>query len=216
MQHRSPYTSQCLKNTTSANSTRRAVPTGLNAATIIGDYVTVEPYCVLRSCRIEPKVLIGARSVVCEGAIVETESILTPGSVVPPARRIPSGELWGGSPAKFIRKLTGNEVSKHLRARTHTHTHTHAGPYDYTHVIVRDVPDSFPSALTLGTGSKDSICLPRFLVTFDACMHLHTLGLDCAQSQTGVLMFYPCLHNVNGGLWHTYTRVVQTLAYSHA
>lgn len=88
----------------------RAVPTGLNAATIIGDYVTVEPYCVLRSCRIEPKVLIGARSVVCEGAIVETESILAPGSVVPPARRIPSGELWGGNPARFIRKLTGNEV----------------------------------------------------------------------------------------------------------
>ncbi len=105
---------------------RRAVPTGLNAATLIGDYVTVEPYCTLRSCRIEPKVLIGARSVVCEGAIVETESILAPGSVVPPARRIPSGELWGGSPARFIRKLTGNEVRalhlplEHLRSSFHT------------------------------------------------------------------------------------------------
>mmetsp|Transcript_21041 Transcript_21041/g.58462 ORF Transcript_21041/g.58462 Transcript_21041/m.58462 type:complete len:291 (+) Transcript_21041:158-1030(+) len=87
----------------------RAVPTGLNAATLIGDFVTVEPYCTLRSCRVEPKVLIGARSVVCEGAIIESEAILTPGSVVPPARRIPSGELWGGNPARFIRKLTGNE-----------------------------------------------------------------------------------------------------------
>ena len=90
---------------------RRTVPTGLNAATLIGDYVTVEPYCVLRSCRVEPRVLIGARSVVCEGAIIEGDSVLTPGSVVPPARRIPSGQLWGGSPARFIRKLTGNEVS---------------------------------------------------------------------------------------------------------
>lgn len=58
----------------------------------------------------DPKVLIGARSVICEGAIIESESILTPGSVVPAARRIPSGELWGGNPVKFIRKLTGNEV----------------------------------------------------------------------------------------------------------
>eukprot|EP00983_Pelagomonas_calceolata_P036067 1128216-Pelagomonas_calceolata.AAC.2 len=91
-------------------ATCRAVPTGLNAATLIGDFVTVEPYCTLRSCRVEPKVLIGARSVVCEGAIIESEAILTPGSVVPPARRIPSGELWGGNPARFIRKLTGNEV----------------------------------------------------------------------------------------------------------
>lgn len=90
----------------------RQVPTGLNAATIIGDYVTIEPYCVLRSCRVDPKVLIGARSVICEGAIIESESILTPGSVVPAARRIPSGELWGGNPVKFIRKLTGNEKDR--------------------------------------------------------------------------------------------------------
>mmetsp|Transcript_8919 Transcript_8919/g.19023 ORF Transcript_8919/g.19023 Transcript_8919/m.19023 type:complete len:282 (-) Transcript_8919:609-1454(-) len=89
--------------------TARAVPTGLNPATIIAEYVTVEPYSVLRACRIEPKVLIGARSVVCEGAIVESESILAPGSVVPPARRIPSGELWAGNPAKFVRKLTDHE-----------------------------------------------------------------------------------------------------------
>jgi len=87
----------------------KAVPTGLNPATLIGEFVTVEPYCVLRSCRIEPKVILGARTVVCEGAIVETESIVTPGSVVPPARRIPSGELWGGNPIRFIRKLTGHE-----------------------------------------------------------------------------------------------------------
>lgn len=90
----------------------RAVPTGLNPATIIGDNVVIEPYCVLRSCRIEPKVLIGARSVICEGAIVETESIIAPGSVVPPARRIPSGELWGGNPIKFLRKLSGIEKER--------------------------------------------------------------------------------------------------------
>lgn len=90
--------------------TRRRVPTGLNAATLIGPFVTIEPFSVLRSCRVDGKVLIGARSVVCEGAIIESESILAPGSVVPPARRIPSGELWGGNPVRFIRKLTGNEV----------------------------------------------------------------------------------------------------------
>lgn len=87
----------------------RAVPTGLNPATLIGDKVTIEPFSVLRSCRVESKCIVGARSVLCEGSIMETESILAPGSVLPPARRIPSGELWGGAPAKFIRKLTANE-----------------------------------------------------------------------------------------------------------
>lgn len=100
--------------------TARAVPTGLNPATLIGDHVTIEPYSVLRACRIEPKVLIGARSVVCEGAIMESESILAPGSVVPPARRIPAGELWGGNPARFIRKLTAHERDRVISdAATH-------------------------------------------------------------------------------------------------
>lgn len=86
------------------------MPTGLNAATLIGDKVTIEPYAVLRSCRVESKSIIGARSVLCEGSVVESEAIVAPNSVVPPARRIPSGELWGGNPAKFIRKLTAHEV----------------------------------------------------------------------------------------------------------
>ena len=95
------------------HSAHRAVPTGLNPATLIADHVTIEPYSVLRACRVESHVLIGARSVICEGAIIESGSILTPGSVVPPARRIPSGELWGGNPAKYIRKLTEHEVRHH-------------------------------------------------------------------------------------------------------
>jgi carbonic anhydrase/acetyltransferase-like protein (isoleucine patch superfamily) len=89
---------------------RRAVPTGLNAATLIGDKVTIEPHAILRSCRVESKCIVGARSIICEGAVMEGESILAPNSVVPPARRIPEGELWGGNPAKFIRKLTAHEV----------------------------------------------------------------------------------------------------------
>lgn len=63
-----------------------------------------------RSCRIQDNCIVGARSVLLEGSLMETNSILEPGSVLPPARRIPSGELWGGSPARFIRKLTADEV----------------------------------------------------------------------------------------------------------
>ena len=110
---------------------RRAVPTGLNPATLIGSHVTIEPFSVLRACRVEPKVLIGARSVVCEGAIIESEAILAPGSVVPPARRIPSGELWGGNPARFIRKLTSHEVRVKCMAwgnRDLMHQPMHGGP----------------------------------------------------------------------------------------
>lgn len=89
----------------------RTSPTGLTAATLIGKYVTIEPNCVLRSTRIEDNCIVGAKSVLCEGSMMEPYSILAPGSVLPPARRVPEGELWAGSPAKFVRKLTKDEVS---------------------------------------------------------------------------------------------------------
>lgn len=89
----------------------RTSPTGLTAATLVGKYVTVEPQCVLRSCRIEDNCIVGAKSVLCEGSMMEPFSVLAPGSVLPPARRVPEGELWAGSPAKFVRKLTKDEMA---------------------------------------------------------------------------------------------------------
>lgn len=45
-----------------------------------------------------------------EGSLMETHSILEAGSVVPPGRRIPTGELWSGNPARFVRTLTHDEI----------------------------------------------------------------------------------------------------------
>jgi len=90
----------------------RTSPTGLTAAVIIGKYVTVEPNCTLRSCRIQDYCVVGARSVLMEGSMMETQSILAPGSVLPPARRVPKGELWAGNPARFVRKLTEDEIAE--------------------------------------------------------------------------------------------------------
>ncbi|KAK1294065.1 hypothetical protein QJS10_CPA16g00941 [Acorus calamus] len=85
-------------------------PSGLPAETSIERYVTIGAYSLLRSCTIEPECIVGQRSILMEGSLMETNSILEAGSVVPPARRIPSGELWAGNPARFVRKLTLDEI----------------------------------------------------------------------------------------------------------
>ncbi|KAG6492115.1 gamma carbonic anhydrase-like 2, mitochondrial [Zingiber officinale] len=86
------------------------IPTGLPAETSIERYVTIGAYSLLRSCTIEPECIIGQHSVLMEGSLVETNSILEAGSVLPPNRRIPTGELWAGNPARFVRKLTHEEI----------------------------------------------------------------------------------------------------------
>lgn len=85
---------------------------GLPAETLVDRYVTVGAYSLLRSCTIEPECIIGQHSILMEGSLVETNSILEAGSVLAPGRRIPTGELWAGSPARFVRKLTNDSKAR--------------------------------------------------------------------------------------------------------
>ncbi|MBR5476283.1 MAG: acyltransferase [Bacteroidaceae bacterium] len=48
-------------------------------------------------------VFIGARCIICKGVHIGDKSIVAAGSVV--TKNIPSGEIWGGNPAKFIKDI---------------------------------------------------------------------------------------------------------------
>lgn len=86
------------------------VPGGLSAEVQVGKYVVIGANCSLRSCTIEDEAVIGSRCVLAEGSLVEKHAMLGSGSVVPPGRRIPAGELWAGTPAKFVRKVAGKPL----------------------------------------------------------------------------------------------------------
>lgn len=77
----------------------------------VGDYVTVGPGAVLQSCTVENDASIGAGAVVMEGALVESHAHVGPGSVVHPDQRVPTGQLWTGNPAQFVRNLTPEEMA---------------------------------------------------------------------------------------------------------
>lgn len=53
--------------------------------------------------KIDDFVFIGARSIICKGVHIGEKSLVAAGSVV--VKDIPAGELWGGNPAKFIKKI---------------------------------------------------------------------------------------------------------------
>jgi carbonic anhydrase/acetyltransferase-like protein (isoleucine patch superfamily) len=85
-------------------------PTGLSAETLIGKYCTIGSYSTLRSCTVEDEAVVGQRCVLMEGSLVEMNSMLGSGAVLPPGRRVPAGELWAGNPARFVRMLTNDEI----------------------------------------------------------------------------------------------------------
>ena len=80
-----------------------------NFKTIIGDNVTVGHKALVHGCRVGNNTLIGMGAIVLDGAEIGEYTLLGAGSLVPPGKKIPSGVLALGSPAKVIRELSEEE-----------------------------------------------------------------------------------------------------------
>lgn len=76
--------------------------------TIIGDDVSLGHKAMVHGCVIEDKCLIGINSVVLDGAIIKSLSLIAAGAVVTPGKVVDGG-LWAGTPARRIRDLTDDE-----------------------------------------------------------------------------------------------------------
>jgi carbonic anhydrase/acetyltransferase-like protein (isoleucine patch superfamily) len=78
--------------------------------TEIGDNVTIGHNCVIHGCKIKNNVLIGMGSIILNNAEIGENTIIGAGSLVTQGKKIPSGVLCIGSPAKVIRELTSEEI----------------------------------------------------------------------------------------------------------
>lgn len=81
-----------------------------DAPTLIGDNVVIAHGALIHACTIEDGAMVDIGSTVLDGAVVSSKSILGPGSLLLEGQRVPTGELWAGSPAKFVRKLSEEEM----------------------------------------------------------------------------------------------------------
>jgi len=87
-----------------------------DGSTIIGHYVTVGHGAILKSCTVEDQCTIGMGAILEEGSYMEIYSALGANSVLKKNQRIPSGELWLGNPAKFLRKLEDHEIERTIKS----------------------------------------------------------------------------------------------------
>ncbi|KAL8130623.1 hypothetical protein V2J09_019778 [Rumex salicifolius] len=80
-------------------------------STIIGDNVTVGHSAVIHGCTIEDEAFVGMGAILLDGVVVEKHAMVAAGALVRQDTRIPAGEVWGGNPAKFMRKLSDEEIA---------------------------------------------------------------------------------------------------------
>lgn len=78
----------------------------------IGNDVTVGHNVCLHGCKIEDNVLIGMGSTVLDNVHICSGSVVAAGALVLGKTQIGPGELWGGVPAKFIKKLDQSAIDR--------------------------------------------------------------------------------------------------------
>ncbi|XBI17674.1 hypothetical protein VPH35_059659 [Triticum aestivum] len=66
---------------------------------------------VLQGCTVEDEAFVGMGATLLDGVVVEKHGMVAAGALVRQNTRIPCGEVWGGNPAKFLRKLTDEEIA---------------------------------------------------------------------------------------------------------
>ena len=79
--------------------------------TWIGAGVTVGHKALLHACTVEDGGFVGMGAIVLDEAVIESGGMLAAGAMLTQGKRVPSGELWAGSPARRARALTDEELA---------------------------------------------------------------------------------------------------------
>ncbi len=79
--------------------------------TTVGDDVTIGHGCILHACTIADLGFVGMGCVLLDDAVVETHAMLAAGALLTGGKRVPTGELWAGRPARRVRELSAQEIA---------------------------------------------------------------------------------------------------------
>ena len=77
---------------------------------VIGDDVLIGHMATIHACLLQDRCVIGIQACILDGAVVEPDAMVAAGALVTPGKVIRTGELWAGTPAKYVRDVTEEEA----------------------------------------------------------------------------------------------------------
>lgn len=79
--------------------------------TLIGANVLIGHMAMIHACTLEDGCFIGMSATVMDGAVVEKGAMVAAGALIAPGKRVGAGQLWAGTPAKYMRDVTPAETA---------------------------------------------------------------------------------------------------------
>lgn len=78
---------------------------------LIGEEVLVGHMAMIHGCTLHDRAFVGLGSIVMDGCVIESDAMLAAGAMLTPGKRISSGQLWAGRPAKYVRDLSEADLA---------------------------------------------------------------------------------------------------------
>ena len=66
----------------------------------------IGPNATLDTCELESFAYVGMGSTVSRGCVVESFGVVAAGAILSEGTTVPSGQIYAGAPAKYLRDLT--------------------------------------------------------------------------------------------------------------
>ncbi|MEE9438042.1 MAG: gamma carbonic anhydrase family protein [Saprospiraceae bacterium] len=83
--------------------------------TIIGNNVSIGHRAIVHGCIIHDDVLIGMGAIVLDDVVIESNVIVAAGAVVTGGKRLESGYLYAGVPAKKLKKIDAEKADYYIK-----------------------------------------------------------------------------------------------------
>ena len=78
---------------------------------LIGADVLIGHMAMIHGCTLHDRAFVGLGAIVMDGCVIEGDAMLAAGAMLTQGKRLPSGQLWAGRPARYLRDLTQADLA---------------------------------------------------------------------------------------------------------
>ena len=82
----------------------------MGQGTYSGDNVTVGHSAVLHACSIEDDAFVGIQACIMDDCLIEKGAMVAAGALLTPGKKVKTGEVWAGKPAKKLRDINEQDL----------------------------------------------------------------------------------------------------------
>lgn len=83
---------------------------GQGQGTYIGSDITIGHMALIHACTLEDGCFIGMNATVMDDSVVETGAMVAAGALVTPGKCVLAGQVWGGTPARYLRDINDTDL----------------------------------------------------------------------------------------------------------